>query len=311
MMKDEGEELAKLLGKEHRYAILVELYPDSRSYVTELAGVLDIDRRNLGRYLKELQEKGLVSFSEEQRPEGGKPYRYYHLTDSGKKIIATFKGVTTKVEEVGPEKWQINKIVDLLEDQTLSTNLKEAVANRFFSICQQDPIYMTENEKVREIFEDMIENLTQFNEKVVERLRASISASFTRLLTDKNRGKWVLAKLYPSLVRCLDDETKDQKLRTWALRKIGDICRIGPDQQIQKKAREKIFEVYFSSEINSDSKLGEEAKQQLVWATSKDLFEMIQEKTKSSDALEKTKAEMLIEEMIKTFGFKKSEEVYV
>jgi len=301
----EGEYLAKLLGKKHRYAILLEMYPDKKSYVTELASALDIDRRNLGRYLEELRKKDLVIFTEEQRLVGGKPYRYYHLTDSGKKIVFTFIDVTTEANGLEPEKWQIDKLVQLLKDEMLSDNLREITVHRFFSFCQDNPIHMTENEKVRKIFEDTVENPTQFDEKVGGRLRASVSTSFPRLLADNDKGKWALAKLYPSIVRCLEDKTKDDKIRTWALRLIGDACRIVSDQRMQKEAREKIFEIYFSSETNSDSKLGEEAKRELLELTSKDLFEKVHEKAQSDDKLEKIKAETLIEEMIKSFSFKK------
>ena len=301
----EGEYLAKLLGKKHRYAILLEMYPDKKSYVTELASALDIDRRNLGRYLEELRKKDLVIFTEEQRLVGGKPYRYYHLTDSGKKIVFAFIDVTTEANGLEPEKWQIDKLVQLLKNEMISDNLREIAVHRFFSFCQQTPIYMTENEEVKKIFENTVENPTQFDENVGQRLRASVSTAFARLLADDDRGKWTLANLYPSIVRCLEDKTKDDKIRAWALRLIGDVCRIGSDQWIQKEARDKIFEIYFSSETNSDSKLGEETRRELLELTSKNLFEKIQEKAQSNDELEKIKAVTLIEEMIKSFSFKK------
>ena len=313
MLMMEGEDIAKLLGKEHRYAILWEMFPGKRSYVTELASALDIERRNLGRYLEELRKADLVIFTEEQRPEGGKPYRYYRLTDSGKKIVSTFMDVTTEAYEPKPQKWQIDKLVQLLKDEMLSDNLREVVVHRFFSFCQENPIYMTENEEVQEIFEDTVEKPTQPDEKVGNRLRASVSTSFRRLLAEKDRGNWALERLYPSIVRCLEDKTKDDKIRAWALRLIGDVCRIGSDQRIQKEAGEKIFETYFSSETNSDSKLGEEAKRELIDLASKGLFEKIQQKTQSDDKLEKTRAEILIEEMIKSFGLRRqvSAQTYV
>lgn len=305
------EELAKLLGKEHRIKILLKLYPDKEIYITELADALDIDRRNLGRYLEELQEKKLIRFREEQRSEGGKPYRYYNLTDSGKKIVTSFIEVTTEDKELRPEKWQIDKLVQLLRDPTLNTSfLKVVAANKFFNICTKDPIYVTENEKVQKIFEDTIEKPTQFIDRILKRLRDCISTSFSRLLINNDRGEWVLIKLYPELVRSLEDKTKDEELRKWALNRIGDVSRSSPIIQIQKEAIEKIFKIYFS-EVNYNSKLGEAAKQELIWVLSKELYEVVLEKTKSSDEFEKIKAEKLLEEMIKNFDYKESVKIYV
>jgi len=125
------------------------------------------------------------------------------------------------------------------------------------------------------------------------------------LLADKDRGNWALERLYPSIVRCLEDKTKDDKIHAWALRLIGNVCRIGSNQRIQKEAREKILETYFSSETNTDSTLGEEAKRELIELTSKGLFEKIQQKTHSDDKLIKKKAEILIEEMIKSFSLRR------
>lgn len=301
----EEEDVAKLLGKEHRYAILRKLFPTGKRYVTQLASELDIERRNLGRYLEELRKADLVKFTEEQRSEGGKPYRYYRLTDSGEKIVSTYMNITTEVHERKPERWQIDKIVQLLKDESLSVNLRETAVNRFFSFCQDNPTYMTENEEVQGILEDTVEKPTQLEEKLGARLRASVSTSFPRLLADDDRRRWALEKLYPALVKCLKDKTKDDNIRRWALRLIGDVCRIRSNRQIQKEAREKIFEVYFSSETNSDSRLGEEAKRELVELTSEDLFEDIQQKTESEDKLERIKAEILIDEMIKSFSLRR------
>jgi DNA-binding HxlR family transcriptional regulator len=147
----EGEDLAKLLGKKHRYVILLEMYPAEKSYVTELASALDIDRRNLGRYLEGLQKADLVIFNEEKRMEGGKPYRYYCLTESGRKIVSVFTNVTTKVTKLKPEKWQIDKIIGLLKNEKLSANLREIAVHRFFSFCQEDPVYLTKDKKVKKM----------------------------------------------------------------------------------------------------------------------------------------------------------------
>ena len=301
----EGQDLAKLIGKKHRYAILLRMYPNKRYYVTELASALDIERRNLGRYLEELRKANLVVFTEEQGSDGGKPYRYYSLTDSAKAIILTYINVTTETYELKLEKWHIDKLVQLLKDDRLSDELRESTVHRFFSFCQEDPIYMTENENVRKIFEDTVENPTQLDEKIGGRLRASVSTSFARLLADEDRGKWALERLYPSIAACLEDKLKDDKIRTWALRLIGDVCRIGSDQRIQKDAKEKIFKIYFSSETKPDGKLSENAKQELLELTSKHLFEKTQQKTQSDDKLERNKAETLMKEMIKSFGYRK------
>ena len=299
------KELIALLRKKNTYGILLTLYPSKEFHINQIADILNIDRRNMSKYLKELEKNGLVAKREEIRPEGGNPYKKYTLTDAGHRIVFTIKDIIAEKEEQKPEEWQINKIVQILKDKTLNSDLRIHAAHRFFSLCQEDPVLMTENINVKKLFEEIAENPSKYIEEVSERLRASISNSFSKLLNHKNRNKWILSILYPSLKQHLENQKIEENYRVWALRRIGDVSRLVRNENIKKEAIDIIFKPYFSNDVDLESKLYEQAKQELLWLRLREIFERIHKKVKSEDILEKNKAERLMTDMIRDFGFRR------
>jgi len=305
------KEFIALLRKKNTFDILSALYPNNEFHINQLADILNIDRRNMSKYLKELEKNGLVTKREEIRPEGGNPYKKHTLTDAGHRIIFTIMNIVVEKEKQKPEEWQINKIIQILKDKTLTTELRVNAAHKFFSLCQEDALFMTENLNVIKLFEEISKNPSEYIEEVSERIRASISSSFSKLINYKNRDNWVLNVLYPLLKRHLENQIIDEKYRVWALRLIGDIGRLTKNQNVKTETIDIIFKTYFSNDVDLNSKIGEQTKYELLWLSSKEMFDKIQNIAKSEDILVKNKAELLMTTMIKNFGFEKPVKIYV
>jgi len=90
-------ELANEIAK--RWDILQELHCSGETHVTGLAAKLVRNMSNVARDLQRLEETGLVIFREEPKPEGGRPYKYYRLTEMGDKLVTFFIEVTRRKPE--------------------------------------------------------------------------------------------------------------------------------------------------------------------------------------------------------------------
>jgi len=280
-----------------RYEVLKALYPDREYTLTDLATEIKMDQGNLSRYVAELEDKGLIETRMEER-ERGRPLKYSKLTENAWRILRSMLLTVQPLNEEKPQEWQINKVVDTLKDPDFSNDLRESVVHIFFSFCQKDPVYMIENENVKKLFEEVVANPLIYGEKIEEKLRASVSFSFNRLLNDEKWSSWISGELYPLFVQHMENREVDIKVRLWAIKKVGDVARLSLDQSKKNNAENKLIEIWFAGDTEPDSNLGKEVKKQVLWLTSKTLFETVYEKTKSKDSVEKTKAESLIKDII-------------
>jgi len=224
--------------------------------------------------------------------------KYSKLTENAWRILRSMLLTVQPLNEEKPQEWQINKVVDTLKDPDFSNDLRESVVHIFFSFCQKDPVDMIENENVKKLFEEVVANPLIYGEKIEEKLRASVSFSFNRLLNDEKWSSWISGELYPLFVQHMENREVDIKVRLWAIKKVGDVARLSLDQSKKNNAENKLIEIWFAGDTEPDSNLGKEVKKQLLWLTSKTLFEKVYEKAKSKDSVEKTKAESLIKDII-------------
>jgi len=271
------------------------------AYVTELAGVLEKKTPDMSNYLKELEETNLVESREEASPEKGMR-KYYRLTDKGRGIVSFFQTLEYHSREWQPkfEPLQVDLCLDVLNDSELSLEFREFAANQLFMFCSNDPVLVAQNKSVQELFKKIVRDPPLDDKGVGERLRAAVSTSFMRLLTEEKTGEWVLTELYPHLTRCAEGE-KNEIVRRWALSMVGDVARGSSDPEKRNEAKNMLLKIYFADDVELDSGLGDEAKKALLrldYDSKRSVLSHLKLRAKDPDPRARLKAEPLLKDII-------------
>jgi hypothetical protein len=153
------------------------------------------------------------------------------------------------------------------------------------------------HERVRRLFLNVARSSP--SDKIGVELKSAITGAISEWLRQKETRDWVLKNLYPAFVSHMKDLKTEEGIRGWATSRIGDIARISPDPENKNQAKKSIIEMYFSDGVNVESELGKELRQQLVWLTSRSIFEEVKAKAKSENQKVKVKAEILLKDMKK------------
>lgn len=277
-----GESL-ELIGK--RWNIFEKL-SQKKYYVTELAIELEKKTPEISNNLKQLEKSGLVEHVQKE----GERRKYYYISDYANRILSAVKQATQPKPEAKLEKWQINEFLNILEDQNLSDDLRLEYSESFRRICSEHPTEVATHRGAQRLFEKIAAD--PFHDKIREDLMRSLSAILRGLR--KEWSNWVLEKLYPVFVKNMEDKETDQRIRVWALKRVGAITSSGIDPSKKTEAEKKFLKIWFSDDTDPESDLGKEVKQQLVDLISKRLFENVRAKAKHQNPKIKTKAEILL-----------------
>jgi len=189
----------------------------------------------------------------------------------------------------------------MMNDSELSDELRYSAANRFFGLFGPSENFasLVKLKRVQELFEATIAN-PPTDDKVGERLRATVHTSMTRLMHDEKTRKWVLEKLYPHLIKHVED-SENQTIWKWTLSMMEDIARLADDPEIKNSIVGKIFAIYFNEDIALDTKREEIARNELSLLASdskKLLFERIVTKAKSTNPIIRERGEALLKKLI-------------
>lgn len=275
-------ECLELIGK--RWNILMKLYERKR-YVNELAGELHKSPPQISKELKELKNNGLVEYEQKE----GKRLKYYYLTDSAKKILAAVTVATRSEPEETLEKWQVDEFLSILEDQSLSDELRQSYSEGFHSICAEHPKQVIGNMKARKLLEKVVAN--PLYDKVTQGLMISVSTILEHVSRLENGRKWVSETLYPVFFRNM--KNKNEKIQVWAIRMVGKMASSNINLSVKRDAEKEFLDIWFSDETDPNSKLREAVRLQLMKLVSKRLFENVRARAKSQK--DKAKAEALLE----------------
>lgn len=107
----------------------------------------------------------------------------------------------------------------------------------------------------------------------------------------------MVQRLYPTLVKKMEDKKAGEETRLRAVARIGQIASLGPEALVKREAEKKLLEIWFSDDTEVESKLGNELRQQLACLCSIHLFEQVKTRAKGSDKNAKAKAEVLLKEL--------------
>ena len=280
-------ETIRLLGK--RFEILEKLR-EKKFYGSELARELHKHKPEISKYLRELEDNGLVEHEQKK----GERRKYYRVTEYAKKILEAITQVTQPIE-LGPKKieeWQINEFLNVLEDADLSDDVRLSYSNAFHSVYTEQPTEIIGHERVQRLFEKVADD--PFHDKLTGNLARSVSTTLSPALQDEKGSKWVTARLYPVLIKNVG--SKNEENRKWTIRQLGKIASLSKGL-VKKEVIKKFLQIWFSDGMEPNSESGGEVKLQLVDFASKELFENVKAKTKDPNTKVKEKAEILFKEL--------------
>jgi len=279
-------ELIELMGR--RWNILEKL-SKRKYYASRLAKELGKSPPEISKNLKELEKNGLVRREQKE----GERLKYCYITDYAKKILTSINQVAQLKPETKLEKWQINELLNILEDQNLSDDLRLEYSESFRRICSEHPTEVATHRGAQRLFEKVAAD--PFHDKIREDLMRSLSAILRRLR--KEWSNWVLKKLYPIFVKNVGNKELDPRIREWALKRVGEIANSGIVPSKKTEVQNLCLEIWFSDDIDPETDLGKEVKQQLVNLASRDLFENIKASAKDQNPKVKAKAELLLKRL--------------
>jgi DNA-binding MarR family transcriptional regulator len=156
-----------------RFNILWTLYPDYTYSQTQLAELSDTDPGNLSRYLKELDNDGIVTVKEEQ-PGVGRPAKLISLTNDTKSILAInmrFFLAKEAFDELEPEKTK--KILELLSNKDtriLAADELELASRNYIATIESkmypDLVDYLKKQEYRDIAHTLLRSLHNFIAKL-------------------------------------------------------------------------------------------------------------------------------------------------
>lgn len=290
-MKVTDEEIVRIVGR--RYRILKELYPDEEYNLTDLAETTGMDKGNLSKYIHKLEKDWKLVKTREGESERGRPFKYIRLTESAKRIVASMIDATQPKPEAKLEEWQINELLDILEDSNLSEDLRLSYADTFHKLCRDYLDDVIKSERSQRLLERVVTSPSP--DKVGEKLRSSLSVVWGNLVKDKKWSSWTLT-LYPTFIKHMSDKETNENIRKWSMQRIGEVARLSLEPSIKEPAKKKLLEICFSNDMDLDSELGKEVKQQIVWL-GRYAFKDVKLRAKDENPKAKAKAESLLKEL--------------
>jgi DNA-binding transcriptional ArsR family regulator len=193
-----------------------------RYYVAQVAGIIEKDVTTASKLLDRLAEAGLLTYIEEPTGRGGRPYKYYMLSDIGYKLLRAIEDILNppKAEEIDIKLERIKTCLEIMEDAEWSEELRLKYADVFFRIIISNPVLMlSRSDDLKKYFERFLE--VPPLDKLSEKVRATISVSIPKLIQDESTKGWVLSELYPRILKLLNHPNKHVQL--WAMNVLEDI----------------------------------------------------------------------------------------
>lgn len=282
----EKAELIELVGR--RWSILDKLR-QKRYYTSELAKELAKKLPEISMNLKELENSGLV-----QREQGEGRRKYYRASNLANRVLAAVTQAIEPKPEEKLEKWKLDELLNILEDENLSEDLRQSYSDVFYRVCNEHPHTLIRHKEVQELFEKAAADTT--SSKFERNLMRSLSALLPQALVEENWRNWVAKSLYPILVKKIEDKKVGDETRLRAVARIGQIASLGPDALVKREAENKLLETWFANDIEVESNLGNELRQQLTCLCSKRLFEQVKTRAKELDKNTRAKAEVLLKQ---------------
>jgi DNA-binding MarR family transcriptional regulator len=214
----------------------------SRYTLTQLVNKTGKDITYLSKLTDKLEKAGLLEISEEPRERGGRPYKVSSLSDLGLKLLTAIEGAIKPVEAAREiEPWKIAECLNVMEDDMWSEDVRYKFACLFFTIVSSDPVQaLSKCDDLKRRVEGWVA-APPLNDRIDERIRATISVSITRLIKDEAMKGWVLSKLYPKMLKLL--QHSDPIAQVWAISMLANVA-------INTDLRVEVADIFLNTLLN-------------------------------------------------------------
>jgi DNA-binding HxlR family transcriptional regulator len=283
----ETAELLQLLGK--RWDIIKRL-SEKEYYVIELAKALGKKVPQVSLELKELSEKGFVQY---EQAAGGGARKLYRLTEFAKTVLPIANRLDEMKTQQHVERWQVDELVSIVEDEGLSEGLRLSYAQTFGHLIDDHIGDLLSNTRVRELLESVLKNPAPG--KVSGELAKSVPRVLSFGLTEDRYADWVERRIYPVLLDNINSPNKE--IRSRSMRHIVKIALLSRKPKLREEAKDLLLNMYFSKDVEPDGDFGKELVERLGELASKELFKMVRYRTESENAKDRMKAEKLLDQL--------------
>jgi DNA-binding PadR family transcriptional regulator len=202
--------------------------------LSELAEITEKDMANLLKLVKKLVDYGLLVPRE--KVVENRVRKCYALSELGFRFFKSFKEafespkpkeVETKAEV---ESWKVEELLKIVEGDW-SEELRYKCASKLSELVSKNPIaLLSKCPSLRKHFEDWLTS-PPLDDKVGEKIRATIYCSIARLVQDKSTRDWVLSSLYPKMRELLRHPSLEAK--RWAVRMLSDVALYSPEKRAE------------------------------------------------------------------------------
>jgi DNA-binding PadR family transcriptional regulator len=202
--------------------------------LSELAEITERDMANLLKLVKKLVDYGLLVPRE--KVVENRVRKCYALSELGFRLFKSFKEAfeSPKQKEVETEaeveSWKVEELLKIVEGEW-SEELRYKCASKLFELVNKKPVVLLSKCQVlRKRFEDWLTS-PPLDDKVGERIRATIYCSIARLVQGESTREWVLSSLYPKMCELLRHPSPEAK--RWAVSMLKDVALYSPEKRAE------------------------------------------------------------------------------
>jgi hypothetical protein len=247
------------------YKILRLLYPKQSLSISDIAHALSEFPSNISPKIQLLHEDGMVIFDQEpQKGKSGNSKKICRLTYRAKQIMDLFEENTAN--RLSEE--QIELLLDLIEDPSLSSHTRAIAAGTLSSNAQSISGLLPENHRIQEMFSKVWNHYSEEDKELNNEKLKILSYSMRSIFENSEAQTWFLEKIYPLLPEIAKDQEKPEELVGKAIDFMARAARLSRNPQIIEKTIDTLLQLSIkypkSAKAAQDNLLSFETEYQLL-----------------------------------------------
>jgi DNA-binding MarR family transcriptional regulator len=246
------KELSKLITR--AYDILNALYPSKELSAKAIAKTIKKSQSTVSRITELLNESELITINRTKDEKTiGKPNKNCTLTLKGRKIVELYQSKSKP--EIKEE--QINILISLLEDTSLSTLTRAVAAGTLTDNAVSNSKTLLRSSKIKDMFAHSVDNSLKVEEQIRIGTLSILSASLPFIIQDPTTADWFQKNLYKGLVNMTSDQTTSEPLQIRAIALLARTAQLSRYPYIIQRALETLLDSYFKNPKISNEIKGE------------------------------------------------------
>ena len=258
MVKEESAEVKRVLMVFARHYDFLKLFESTfhegvsvppRYTFSRLVDMTGKDVTYLSKLTKKLKNYGLLEVVPDST-DGRR--KCYSLSALGFKLLKAVEDVLKpreKEEEKEVEPWKVEGLLKIMEGNW-SEELRYKCVSKLFELVDKNPVaLLSKCQVLRKRFEDWLTS-PPLDDKVGERIRATIYCSIARLVQGESTRDWVLSSLYPKMCELLRHPSSEAK--RWAVSMLQDVALYSESPGKRAEVVDLFLSVLLDKEVDLD-----------------------------------------------------------